>query len=197
MTYKNFTVETDADGIRAGHLGHARQVDERLHHGGDGRIDAIVDQTVADAAVKGVVFTSGKSAFSGGADLTMLKDMFSMIESEQRKPIRTGATQEAVRRRRPHELAVAQARDLRQAMGRRPSTAPAWAAPPNCRSPAMPRHFQFQVGENGPAGSQGRHLPGRRRHPAPAAPDQHAGCAADHDHRLVITAVARQGAWAS
>ena len=37
------------------------------------------------AAVKGVVFTSGKSTFSGGADLTMIKGMFSMLEEEKAK----------------------------------------------------------------------------------------------------------------
>ncbi|MDB5522888.1 MAG: putative bifunctional anaerobic fatty acid oxidation complex protein (fadJ/fadB-like): enoyl-CoA, partial [Rhizobium sp.] len=45
--------------------------------------DAIVEQVKADAAIKGAVFTSGKAAFSGGADLTMLKAMFSMVESER------------------------------------------------------------------------------------------------------------------
>src|SRR6185312_16253441 len=33
------------------------------------------DQTTADAAVKGVVITSGKDAFSAGADLSMLEGM--------------------------------------------------------------------------------------------------------------------------
>src|SRR5207244_13658470 len=35
----------------------------------------IVKQTSADAAVKGVVVTSGKEAFSAGADLSMLEGM--------------------------------------------------------------------------------------------------------------------------
>ena len=83
MTYKNFTVETDADGFalvtwdmpdKSMNVFTMDVMDE---------IDAIVDQVVADAAIKGVVFASGKAAFSGGADLTMLKDMFSMIESER------------------------------------------------------------------------------------------------------------------
>jgi 3-hydroxyacyl-CoA dehydrogenase/enoyl-CoA hydratase/3-hydroxybutyryl-CoA epimerase len=83
MTYKNFTVETDADGFalvtwdmpgKSMNVFTMDVMDE---------IDALVDQVVADAAIKGVVFASGKAAFSGGADLTMLKDMFSMIESER------------------------------------------------------------------------------------------------------------------
>ncbi len=36
---------------------------------------AIVEATTKDAAIKGVVITSGKEAFSGGADLTMLEGM--------------------------------------------------------------------------------------------------------------------------
>jgi len=83
MTYTNFTVETDADGFalvtwdmpgKSMNVFTMAVMDE---------IDAIVDQVVADAAIKGVVFASGKPAFSGGADLTMLKDMFTMIESER------------------------------------------------------------------------------------------------------------------
>ncbi len=84
-TYKNFTVETDADGIalvtwdmkdKSMNVFTVEVMDE---------IEAIVDATVADADVKGVVFTSGKSTFSGGADLTMIKGMFSMIVEEKVK----------------------------------------------------------------------------------------------------------------
>ena len=38
-------------------------------------LSAILDKVVADAAIKGVVVTSGKDAFCGGADLTMLEKM--------------------------------------------------------------------------------------------------------------------------
>src|SRR5690606_30701707 len=46
-------------------------------------IDAIIDAVVADGAIKGAVFTSGKPAFSGGADLSMLQDIASIIERER------------------------------------------------------------------------------------------------------------------
>ncbi|MCM2472728.1 FAD-dependent oxidoreductase [Rhizobium sp. CG5] len=84
-TYKNFNVDTDADGIalvtwdmpeKSMNVFTVEVMDE---------IEAIVDATVADSAVKGVVFTSGKSSFSGGADLTMIKGMFSMLEAEKVK----------------------------------------------------------------------------------------------------------------
>src|SRR5690606_26617604 len=85
MTYTNFTVETDADGIalvtwdmkdKSMNVFTLEVMDE---------IEKIVDATSADAAVKGVVFTSGKSSFSGGADLTMIKSMFSMLTEEKAK----------------------------------------------------------------------------------------------------------------
>ncbi|WP_037086650.1 FAD-dependent oxidoreductase [Neorhizobium vignae] len=90
-TYKNFTVETDADGIalvtwdmpdKSMNVFTMEVMDE---------IEAIVDATVADSAVRGVVFTSGKSSFSGGADLTMIKSMFSMLAEEQAKDPATAA----------------------------------------------------------------------------------------------------------
>ncbi|CAN7195191.1 3-hydroxyacyl-CoA dehydrogenase NAD-binding domain-containing protein [Rhizobium sp. LjRoot30] len=85
MTYTNFTVETDADGIalvtwnmpdKSMNVFTVEVMDE---------IDAIIDQVVADAAVKGAVFTSGKSSFSGGADLSMIKGMFTMMLEEKEK----------------------------------------------------------------------------------------------------------------
>ena len=70
MNYENFTVETDADGIaliiwdmsdRSMNVFTAAVMDE---------IDRIVDQVVAEAAIKGAVITSGKaSGFCAGADL--------------------------------------------------------------------------------------------------------------------------------
>lgn len=84
-TYKNFTVETDADGIA---LVTWDMPDKSMNVFTEevmNEIDAIVNQTVADTAVKGVVFTSGKSTFSGGADLTMIRSMFSLLQEEQAK----------------------------------------------------------------------------------------------------------------
>ncbi len=75
MTFKNFKLETDADGIalvtwdipgRSMNVLDTTTIEE---------LGAIVDQTTTDAAVKGVVVTSGKDAFSAGADLSMLEGM--------------------------------------------------------------------------------------------------------------------------
>ncbi|MEX0345299.1 MAG: FAD-dependent oxidoreductase [Rhizobiaceae bacterium] len=83
--YKNFTVETDKDGIalvtwdspgKSMNVFTEEVMDE---------IDQIIDQVVADEGIKGAVVTSGKSTFSGGADLTMLNNMFETIERERAK----------------------------------------------------------------------------------------------------------------
>ncbi|MCX8996008.1 3-hydroxyacyl-CoA dehydrogenase NAD-binding domain-containing protein [Rhizobiaceae bacterium BDR2-2] len=85
MSYQNFTVETDADGIalvtwdmpeKSMNVFTAEVLEE---------LAAILDATVADDAVKGVVFTSGKSTFSGGADLSMIRSMFSFYNAEKAK----------------------------------------------------------------------------------------------------------------
>ncbi|MQB44220.1 FAD-dependent oxidoreductase [Rhizobium sp. ICMP 5592] len=85
MAYTNFTIETDTDGIalvtwdmpgKSMNVFTAEVMDE---------LNAIIDATVADAAIKGVVFTSGKSSFSGGADLSMIKSMFSFYQDEKAK----------------------------------------------------------------------------------------------------------------
>src|SRR5260370_42002903 len=75
MAFKNFKIETDADGIalvtwdipgRSMNVLDATTITE---------LEETVKQTSAYAAVKGVVVTSGKEAFSAGADLSMLEGM--------------------------------------------------------------------------------------------------------------------------
>ena len=83
--YKNFTVETDADGIalvtwdmpdRSMNVFTEEVMDE---------LDRIIDQVVADAGIKGAVITSGKDSFSGGADLTMLKRQLERFHAAKAK----------------------------------------------------------------------------------------------------------------
>ena len=75
MSFKNFTIETDGDGIalvtwdapgRSMNVIDATVMDE---------LAAIIAQITAEAAVKGVVITSEKDAFCAGADLTMLEGL--------------------------------------------------------------------------------------------------------------------------
>ncbi|OJF98506.1 FAD-dependent oxidoreductase [Pararhizobium antarcticum] len=85
MTYTNFTIDTDTDGLalvtwdmpdKSMNVFTAHVLEE---------LNAIIDAVVADAAIKGVVFTSGKSTFSGGADLSMIKGMFTFQAEEKKK----------------------------------------------------------------------------------------------------------------
>src|SRR5215467_1880834 len=75
MSLKNFTIETDGDGIALvtwDSPGRSMNViDTTVME----ELAAIIEQTTADAAVKGVVVTSGKDAFCAGADLTMLEGL--------------------------------------------------------------------------------------------------------------------------
>ncbi|MBO0904200.1 3-hydroxyacyl-CoA dehydrogenase NAD-binding domain-containing protein [Jiella sonneratiae] len=83
MTYENFTIDTDADGIalvtwdmpgRSMNVFTAEVMDQ---------IDRIIDQLAADEAVKGAVFTSGKKgSFTGGADLKTISAMFEDFHAE-------------------------------------------------------------------------------------------------------------------
>src|SRR6201987_899444 len=75
MSFTNFKIENDSDGIalatwdspgRSMNVIDATVMDE---------LSAIIDQITADTAVKGVVITSGKDAFCAGADLTMLEGL--------------------------------------------------------------------------------------------------------------------------
>jgi 3-hydroxyacyl-CoA dehydrogenase/enoyl-CoA hydratase/3-hydroxybutyryl-CoA epimerase len=84
-SYKNFTVDTDSDGIalvtwdmpgRSMNVFTEEVMDE---------LDKIIDQVVADDAIKGAVITSGKETFSGGADLTMLQRMLKLFHAEHGK----------------------------------------------------------------------------------------------------------------
>ncbi len=75
MTYKNFKVETDADGIAAVTWDIPGRSMNVLDARSNEELAAIVKQLTEDAAVKGVVVTSAKEAFCAGADLTMLEGM--------------------------------------------------------------------------------------------------------------------------
>src|SRR5436853_3639015 len=72
MTYVNFKLETDADGIalvtwdapgRSMNVIDLKVMEE---------LTDIAEKVATDAAIKGAVITSGKETFCAGADLTML-----------------------------------------------------------------------------------------------------------------------------
>lgn len=85
MTYTNFTLDTDADGIA---LVTWNMPDRSMNVFTEevmNELDKIIDQVVADASIKGAVITSGKDSFSGGADLTMLQKMLTVFAKEKTK----------------------------------------------------------------------------------------------------------------
>src|SRR3989440_1277824 len=75
MAFKNFKLETDADGIVLVTWDTPGRSMNVLDETSVNELEAIVQQTSADAAVKGVVITSGKEALSAGVDLSMLEGM--------------------------------------------------------------------------------------------------------------------------
>src|SRR5271167_2262185 len=75
MAYQNFKIETDADGIALVTWDTPGRSMNVLDETSINELEAIVKETSGDAAVKGVVITSGKEALSAGADLSMLEGM--------------------------------------------------------------------------------------------------------------------------
>src|SRR5437016_14540815 len=75
MAFKNFKLETDADGIALATWDIPGRSMNVLDETSTTELEAILKQTTADAAVKGVVITSSKEAFCAGADLSMLEGM--------------------------------------------------------------------------------------------------------------------------
>ena len=71
----NFKLDTDADGIALITWDMADRSMNVITMDAIAELGTIVDKVANDAAIKGVVITSGKPAFCGGADLTMLENM--------------------------------------------------------------------------------------------------------------------------
>lgn len=87
MSYTNFTLDIDADGIALvtwDMPGRSMNVftEEAMLE-----LNAIVDMVAGDAAIKGAVITSGKDTFSGGADITLLQKMLTTFAAEKDKDI--------------------------------------------------------------------------------------------------------------
>lgn len=87
MSYTNFTLDIDADGIALvtwDMPGRSMNVftEEAMLE-----MNAIVDKVASDAAIKGAVITSGKDSFSGGADITMLQKMLATFAADKAKDL--------------------------------------------------------------------------------------------------------------
>jgi len=73
MNLTNFRFETDADGIALITWDMPGRSMNVINTEIIGELGQIVEKIASDEAIKGVVFTSGKESFDGGADLTMLE----------------------------------------------------------------------------------------------------------------------------
>ncbi len=75
MSYKNFKFDVDADGIVLVTWDMPGKSMNVIDQSVTEELSQIVDKVTADAAIKGVVVTSGKDTFSGGADLSVLQGL--------------------------------------------------------------------------------------------------------------------------
>ena len=81
----NFTLDIDADGIALVTWDMPGRSMNVITMGVIEELAAIVEKVAGDAAIKGAVITSGKEAFCGGADLTMLERMGAIYADMVRK----------------------------------------------------------------------------------------------------------------
>ena len=150
-------------------------------------------------AIKGCVITSGKEAFSGGADLTMLHGARRHLSSG-RHPRRTERPRRCRRffdgSRRLSVLFRKLETCGKPFVGRDQRAVPRRRVRTGSRLPS-PRDGRDRQGPRRPARGQGRPLPRRRRHAAGSAPHADRRCAADAVPRRADQAGRRPRPWAS
>ncbi len=91
MTYKNFTVETDGDGVALITWDMPDKSMNVIDQSVMEELEAIVDHVAGEGTIKGAVITSGKKAFGAGADLTMLQKMLGEYQTGDRKDSESAA----------------------------------------------------------------------------------------------------------
>jgi 3-hydroxyacyl-CoA dehydrogenase/enoyl-CoA hydratase/3-hydroxybutyryl-CoA epimerase len=97
----NFKIETDADGIALVTWDMAGRSMNVITMDLIAELGAVVEKIANDAAIKGAVITSGKQAFCGGADLTMLDrmaDIFATMVKTQGEQAAAGQLYEESRK---------------------------------------------------------------------------------------------------
>ncbi|TIO06038.1 MAG: 3-hydroxyacyl-CoA dehydrogenase [Mesorhizobium sp.] len=87
MSYTNFTLDVDADGIALVTWDMPDRSMNVFTEEAMLELNSIVDKVASDAAIKGAVITSGKDTFSGGADITMLQKMLSRFAADKVKDL--------------------------------------------------------------------------------------------------------------
>ena len=86
----DFTMETDADGVAIITWDVKGKSMNVLSLEGWDDLDRLVDQALGDAAVKGVVITSGKDTFAGGMDLNIIARMKASAGDDPAKGLMEG-----------------------------------------------------------------------------------------------------------
>ena len=81
MTYKNFTLDRDADGIATLTWDMPGKSMNVIDLSVMDDLERIIEEIKQNDAIGGVVITSGKAAFSGGADLAMLQALLGSFAS--------------------------------------------------------------------------------------------------------------------
>lgn len=87
MSYTNFTLDIDADGIALITWDMPDRSMNVFTEEAMLELNSIVDKVASDAAIKGAVITSGKDTFSGGADIAMLQKMLSKFAADKAKDL--------------------------------------------------------------------------------------------------------------
>src|SRR5918997_342389 len=80
MKLQNFRFETDSDGIALATWDMPGRSMNVITTDIMDELSQIIDKVAGDEAIKGCVITSGKDAFSGGADLTMLQGLGALYQ---------------------------------------------------------------------------------------------------------------------
>src|SRR5258708_35130006 len=80
LPYLHFKIETDADGIALVTWDSPGRSMNVIDMKVIAELGTVVDEVVGDAAIKGVVITSGKETFCAGADLAMLETLSRQFE---------------------------------------------------------------------------------------------------------------------
>ncbi|RPE66329.1 3-hydroxyacyl-CoA dehydrogenase [Pacificibacter maritimus] len=75
QTKPDFTMATDTDGVATITWNVPSKSMNVLSLEGLAQLDALIDTALADAAIKGVIITSGKDSFAGGMDLNIIASM--------------------------------------------------------------------------------------------------------------------------
>ena len=133
----NFKFDVDADGIALVTWDMAGRSMNVITMDVIAELNSIVEKVAADAAVKGAVITSGKDAFCGGADLTMLERMGAIFADTVARPRRGGRRRNSCSTRAASCRSSIAASKPAASRGSARSTAPRWAAASSSRSPAI------------------------------------------------------------